>query len=66
MIPKSFERNFEHALQEILDQESSLLSIDKGEVLLDQGAFITHIPIVIDGRLKVSQTDMEGNFFYQP
>lgn len=70
MIPESFRRNFEPALQELLDNETFAISLDKGEVLLDQGAFITHIPIVLDGRLKVSQTDDDGHelflYFIEP
>jgi len=70
VIPESFRRNFEPALQELLDQETKLHALSKGEVLLDQGAFITHIPIVLEGRLKVSQTDDEGHelflYFIEP
>jgi len=70
VIPEQFKRNFEPALQELLDQETSMLQLDKGDVLLDQGAFITHIPIVLEGRLKVSQTNEDGNelflYFIEP
>jgi len=70
VIPESFRRNFEPGLQELLDQETKLLALAKGEVLLDQGAFIMHIPIVLEGRLKVSQTDDEGHelflYFIEP
>lgn len=55
---------------ELLDKDAVVIDIDKGEVMLDQGAFITHILIVIDGRLKVSQLDGDGNelflYFVEP
>jgi len=70
VLPENFRRNFEPALQVLLDQETAIHTLEKGEVLLDQGAFITHIPVVIEGRLKVSQTDDEGHelflYFIEP
>ncbi|HCS21018.1 MAG TPA: Crp/Fnr family transcriptional regulator [Bacteroidetes bacterium] len=70
MIPERLRKNFEPALLELLDKDAVVIDIDKGEVMLDQGAFITHIPIVIDGRLKVSQLDGDGNelflYFVEP
>lgn len=61
MIPEKLMRTFEPGLLEFLEAESTIVNLDKGEVMLDQDAFITHIPIVLNGRLKVSQLDDEGN-----
>ncbi|MDX5321608.1 MAG: Crp/Fnr family transcriptional regulator [Bacteroidota bacterium] len=61
MIPEVLKNRFEPELEELLGKDSHVLDLEKGDVLLDQGAFITHIPIVIDGRLKVSQMDDEGH-----
>lgn len=70
MIPENFKRNFEPELVELIDRDASMIELNKGDVLLDQGAFVTHIPIVIDGRLKVSQLDEEGHelflYFIEP
>lgn len=61
MIPENLRKHFEPGLLEHLDRDSVMVTLDKGDVLLDQGAFITHIPIVFEGRLKISQHDGDGN-----
>lgn len=60
MIPEILKNRFEPELNTLLDSDSFVTELEKGDVLLDQGAFITHIPIVIEGRLKVSQLDEDG------
>ena len=61
MIPEKLMRTFEPGLLEFLENESAIVTLEKGELMLDQNAFITHIPIVLNGRLKVSQMDEDGN-----
>lgn len=60
VIPEILKNRFEPELNTLLDSDSFVTELEKGDVLLDQGAFITHIPIVIEGRLKVSQLDEDG------
>ncbi|MBI1221980.1 MAG: helix-turn-helix domain-containing protein [Bacteroidetes bacterium] len=59
-LPEGLSRIFEPELKSLLEEQAHYIEMEKGDVLLDQGAFITHIPIVIDGRLKVSQLDEDG------
>ena len=60
-LPESLGRMFEPLLQEFLEANATYAELEKGQVMLDQGAYITQIPIVLEGRLKVSQLDDEGH-----
>lgn len=61
MIPEKLMNGFEPELLDLLEKNSSIIMLDKGDVILDQGAFVKYIPIVLSGRLKVSQLDEQGH-----
>jgi len=47
-------------LEELLD-EAVYKELDPGEVLLNLGDYIKHVPLVLDGLIQVSRRDHEGH-----
>jgi CRP/FNR family transcriptional regulator len=61
LVRKQFPQIAERALQEEIANSSILTSFDAGEIIMDFGAYVRMVPLVLEGSIKVSREDEEGN-----
>lgn len=60
-IEKQLESIFEPKLVQEIIQKSKLLEIPTGQGIINPGQLIKHMPLVMEGAVKVSRMDDEGN-----
>ncbi len=61
LIRKNYSHIAEKQLQEEIAQVGRLLHFSAGEVIMEIGAYVKIVPLVIEGAIKVSREDEEGN-----
>jgi CRP/FNR family transcriptional regulator len=61
IIKTHFPALWEEGLVKEIELNSKYRKIEAGEVLIDIGAFVKQMPLLISGTLKISREDSEGN-----
>lgn len=61
LVRKNFPNIAEKQLQEEIATVGKLMSFKEGELIQDVGSYIKLVPLVIEGSIKVSREDEEGN-----
>lgn len=61
LVRKHYPQIAEKALQEEIAEVGHIRTHKAGEVLMDAGAYIKIMPLIIEGAIKVSREDEEGN-----
>lgn len=59
-LEEKFQFEFEHPLLEEMGSVGKFKSFKEGEVLMDTGDILTHMPLVISGSVKVMTEDKDG------
>ncbi|MCF8225620.1 MAG: Crp/Fnr family transcriptional regulator [Bacteroidales bacterium] len=60
IVKKSFPF-FESELREVIADEGILKSVDEGETLIKEDQYIRSFPIVLNGIIRVTRMDIDGN-----
>jgi CRP/FNR family transcriptional regulator, anaerobic regulatory protein len=70
LIRKHYPQIAERALQEEIARVGKVMQFKEGDVLMDYGSYIKLVPIILEGSIKVSREDEEGNelflYYLQP
>jgi CRP/FNR family transcriptional regulator len=61
LVRRHFPQLAERQLQEAIAREGKVMHFKSGSVIMDFGSYIRIVPLVIDGSIKVSREDNEGN-----
>ena len=61
LIRKHYPQIAEKQLQEEIAAEGKLMSFKAGETIMEIGSYIKIIPLILEGTIKVSREDEEGN-----
>jgi CRP/FNR family transcriptional regulator len=61
LLQQKYPQIAEKALQEEIATVGKLLHFQPGQILMDVGAYVKTVPLVIDGVIKVVREDEEGN-----
>lgn len=59
-LPEQLEQVLEPELIQAIESRSKLITLKEGDVLLEIGQPVKHIPLVIKGSVKISRLDDEG------
>jgi CRP/FNR family transcriptional regulator len=59
-LPSYFAENFEPEILQQIEENSKIVSVNTGDVILDIGETVRSIPIVLKGTVKVTRTDENG------
>lgn len=70
LIREHYPQIAEKPLQEEIARVGRLMHFNSGEIIMDYGSYVRLIPLIIEGSIKVSREDEEGNelflYFLQP
>lgn len=70
LVRKNYPQIAERGLQEEIAREGKLLFFKAGETIMDIGSYVKLIPLLIEGTIKVSREDEDGNelflYYLQP
>ena len=70
LLRKNYPQIAERQLQEEIADVGSIMQFKAGELIMDFGAYVKLIPLIIEGSIKVSREDEEGNelflYYLQP
>ncbi|NBC09558.1 MAG: helix-turn-helix domain-containing protein [Bacteroidetes bacterium] len=70
LIRKNYPQIAERQLQEDIAQVGNIMHFKAGELIMDFGAYVKLVPLIIEGSIKVSREDEEGNelflYYLQP
>lgn len=61
LVRKQFPQIAERALQEEIATAGKLISFEAGEIIMDFGAYVRMVPLVLEGSIKVAREDEEGH-----
>lgn len=59
LIKHSYPNQFEAELIDEINEKAKIIAFDIGEILIDMGQQITHMPILLDGAIKIMRDDYE-------
>jgi CRP/FNR family transcriptional regulator len=60
IVKKSFPF-FESELRDVIAEQGILKSVPEGETLIEEDQYIRSFPIVLDGVIRVTRMDLDGN-----
>lgn len=70
LIRKNYPQIAERQLQEDIAEVGNIMHFKAGELIMDFGAYVKLVPLIIEGSIKVSREDEEGNelflYYLQP
>jgi CRP/FNR family transcriptional regulator, anaerobic regulatory protein len=70
LIREHYPQIAEKPLQEEIARVGRLMHFNSGEIIMDYGSYVRLIPLIIEGSIKVSREDEEGNelflYYLQP
>ena len=70
LIRKNYPQIAERQLQEDIAQVGNIMHFKAGELIMDFGAYVKLVPLIIEGSIKVSREDEQGNelflYYLQP
>ncbi|MCO6480389.1 MAG: Crp/Fnr family transcriptional regulator [Phaeodactylibacter sp.] len=70
LVRKHYPQIAERALQDEIAQVGKLMQFRAGEMIMDFGSYVKIVPLIIQGSIKVSREDEEGNelflYYLQP
>ncbi len=61
LVRKNYPQIAEKKLQEEIAEVGKLIFIKEGELIQDIGSYIKMVPLILEGSIKVSREDEEGN-----
>lgn len=61
LVRKNYPQIAEKKLQEEIAEVGKLLSFKEGEIIQDIGSYIKMVPLILEGSIKVSREDEDGN-----
>ncbi len=61
LLREHFPQLAERALQEEIAEVGKLIEFKAGEVIMDYGAYVKLVPLIVQGSIKVLRQDEEGN-----
>ncbi len=61
LVRKNYPQIAEKRLQEEIAEVGKLLSFKEGEIIQDIGSYIKMVPLILEGSIKVSREDEDGN-----
>ena len=61
LVRKQFPQIAERTLQEEIATVGKLMSFEAGEIIMDFGAYVRMVPLVLEGSIKVAREDEEGH-----
>ncbi len=61
LLEENFQYTFEEGLIKEIAENGSYRKVERGTELIDIGEYITRMPLLISGSLKVIREDKEGN-----
>jgi CRP/FNR family transcriptional regulator len=70
LLRKNYPQIAERQLQDEIADVGTIMQFKAGELIMDFGAYVKLIPLIIEGSIKVSREDEEGNelflYYLQP
>ena len=64
IIKNIFPAIYDEGLIDEIIERSELMEFNEGDILIDYGDPISHIPLVIDGSVKVSREERKGKRYF--
>lgn len=61
LVRKNFPQIAERGLQEEIAEVGKLMQVKSGEMLMDYGSYVKVMPLLLEGSLKITREDEEGN-----
>lgn len=61
LVRQHYPQIAERQLQEEIAQVASIYHFEAGELIMDFGSYVKMMPLIIEGSIKVSREDAEGN-----
>ena len=61
LVQRHYPHLAEPALQEEIARHGRLMRYSAGSIIMDYGAFVRMVPMMVEGRIKVVREDEEGN-----
>ncbi|MCB0555724.1 MAG: Crp/Fnr family transcriptional regulator [Phaeodactylibacter sp.] len=70
LVRKNYPQIAERTLQDEIAQVGKLMQFKAGELIMDFGSYVKLVPLIIEGSIKVSREDEDGNelflYYLQP
>lgn len=61
LVQKKYPQVAEKALQEEIATVGKLMDFESDEIIMDYGSYVRFVPLILEGSIKVSREDEEGN-----
>ncbi len=61
LVQKKYPQVAEKALQEEIATVGKLMDFKADEIIMDYGSYVRFVPLILEGSIKVSREDAEGN-----
>ncbi len=61
LLQKKYPQVAEKALQEEIATVGKIMTFDVEEIIMDYGSYVRFVPLILEGSIKVSREDEEGN-----
>ena len=61
LVQKKYPQVAEKALQEEIATVGKIMDFKADEIIMDYGSYVRFVPLILEGSIKVSREDTEGN-----
>jgi CRP/FNR family transcriptional regulator len=61
LLQRNYPQVAEKALQEEIASVGKIMTFDAEDIIMDYGSYVRFVPLILEGSIKVSREDEEGN-----